>query len=150
MGYRYRRQSNWIGWLTFLAVGGAVFVGLVFAVMYFKDQLEEKNRKAQAALPQTNHPTLGRKPADLIRDNLVQMYKKEGKGLGKFAVGEPKEVFSKKWNRKVVIIQVQHGPAGSEMDPVDQVFVLDRTKITAVKFDDWETQKVNFGIDENP
>ena len=28
-GIRYRRRSNWFGWLVFFALGGAVFVGLV-------------------------------------------------------------------------------------------------------------------------
>lgn len=150
MGRGYRKQGNFVGWMAFFAIGGAIFAGLLFALMYFKKHADAQERKAAKAMPQTNHPTLGREASAVVREILMKDYKSKGEGLGTFRVGDPKEVLSKKFNRKVVILEVQHGPAGSEKEPADDVFVLDRQKITKVKKEDWEKEKVGLGIDEEP
>lgn len=150
MGYRYRRETNIIGWLTFLTMGGIVFAGLLFALWYFKGQAELKDKKAQAALPQTNHPTLGREPETVVKEQLVKLYKKEGKAM-EARYGHGKEVQSQKFNRPVVIILVQHREAGSDGDYTADVFVLDRTKISKVSAKDWPKAKgEQFGIAEDP
>ena len=95
------------------------------------------------------HPTLGRKPEEVVREHLKKIYGKNGKGF-EDRYGDPKEVMSHKSKHKVVIIQVQHRKAGSDKDFTDQVFILDGTKVSVVKFEDWERQKTKFGIEENP
>ena len=149
MAYVYRRQSNCLGWLAFFAMGAAVAGGMAIALLYFQKQAEERDKKAVAALPQTNHPTLGRKAEDVVKQELLKMYKREGKPL-EDRYGEPKKVKSDKAKHNVVIIQVQHREAGSDKEFTDQVFILDRTKITVVKFEEWPMRKVEFGDCRGP
>jgi hypothetical protein len=150
MGYRYRRESNFLGCFMVVALGGALFGGLILALVYFRGKAEEKEKKAQANLPKTDHPTLGREPEAVVKEQLKKMYAKDGKAL-ESRYGMPKEVRSETSKRPVVIILVEHREAGSEGPYTQEVFVLDRTKITKCAVKDWPKAKGNdFGIAEDP
>lgn len=155
-GIRYRRRSNWIGWLVFFALGGAVFVGLLIALQFLKFEQARRDQRADEEVSKQQAKQL--EPDKHIRNYIKEEYKKLGKGYEIVGLNPPKKVQSKLGPREFVIARVQHkatsGDEGSDQPVMDQVFVIEymgnTIKIKVIKFEDWDMQKTQFGIEDEP
>lgn len=108
--------------------------------------------------PALDPPPADQDPLKQIRNYIRDDYKKKGTGYEIVAMNPPKKVQSKLGAREFVIARVQHkAMSDNDVDPPlrDQVFVIEylprsTVKMLVIKFEDWDQQKVQFGIEEQP
>src|SRR5262245_6867508 len=109
---RYRRRSNWFGWLMFFVIGGAVFAGLVIALQFFKVEQEKRDQQEEERRAQQQEKA--KDPIKIIRERLADDYKKRGEGYRIVGMGEVKKVQSKLAPREFTMVRVQHRAASKD------------------------------------
>jgi hypothetical protein len=133
---RYQRESNFLGWMAFFSCGALVFGGLVVGLFYLKNRMPADQKNLTGAV-NTNDPLRGRKPEEIVKEYLIEDYKKRNKAVTTLK-GPFQYVHVKKTNRPGVVIRMQHFEPGQEEDKIDQAFIIQDGRVTDVaKWDDW-------------
>lgn len=151
----YRRRTNWIGWLAFFAIGACVFAALVVGLLFAKAYQEKREEDANELASKKQEKLLD--PKAQITKAIADYHKNKGEGYQITAMNGPKKVQSKIDGKEVTMARVQHygTDEGMEKPGEDHILLIkyvsaSKVDIKLIKFEDWDQQKTQFGIEEEP
>jgi len=147
---QYRRRSNALGWLAFFGIGAVVLAGLILAMVYFKPIAEKIYREDPAATAKAQAKATD--PMGKVRQYLEKITKEQGRGYQFKGVLGPKELNSEKLGRKVFLVRARWIMTGEDTENKinDQMLIIDGNKIEVIEYEEWDRQKGEKGISEEP